>query len=438
MTVAAHDAGPMIRRDPRGAVIAGFAVIGLAVAGFACWAATAPLASAVIATAVVAVDGSRKQVQHLEGGIVREILVQDGELVAKDQILLRLDDTRAKATLGIVKNGLDAAQVLEVRLLAEREGTALLFPAALTMRAGDPTVAEMIRAQSRLFAARRESIEGQRSILGQRILQYEQEIRGLEAQLAARETQAALIEEELVGLRELLKKGLTERTKVLALEREAARLKGERGERISDIARSRNAIGGAQLELLQLDRTFQEKVAGDIRDAQAQIAELRERVAAAEQVLAHIEIRAPAAGTAVGLSAHTAGGVIKPGDTILEIVPENSRLIVEAQLQPTDIDNVAVGQDSEIRLTGLKQRTTPVLVGKVIYVSADRLTDPRSGSPYFVTRIDLPPEERARLGGIVVQPGMPAEATIRQRDRTALDYLLQPVTDAFAHAWRED
>jgi HlyD family type I secretion membrane fusion protein len=296
----------------------------------------------------------------------------------------------------------------------------------------------MMRAQAGLFVARRASIAGQQSILRQRIVQHEEEIRGLQAQLAARETQIGLIEEELVALRELLRKGLAERTKVLVLERDAARIKGERGERISDIARTRNAIGSAQLELLQLDRTFQEKVAVEIREVQTQIADLRERVGAAEQVLAHIDIRAPTAGTAVGLSTHTAGGVIKPGDTILEIVPEDSRLIVEAQLSPSDIDNVAVGQTAEIRLTGLKQRSTPTLGGRLDYVSADRLTEPRSGAPYFLARLDVGPAGIARMGPIVLQPGMPAEVMIRQRDRTALDYLLQPVTDAMARAWRED
>jgi membrane fusion protein, type I secretion system len=208
MVAPARREGGEIRRDPRAAVIAGFAVIGLAVAGFAGWAATAPLASAVIAPAVVAVDGSRKQIQHLEGGIVREILVRDGARVSKSQVLLRLDDTRAKATLGIVRSGLNAALVLEARLIAERAGTKLRFPRALTARAADAALAGMMRAQAQLVAARRASIDGQRAILRQRIVQFEQEIGGLKAQLGAREARIALIEQELVGLRDLLGKSL--------------------------------------------------------------------------------------------------------------------------------------------------------------------------------------------------------------------------------------
>lgn len=438
MAVANDDLRLALQLDPRGAIVTGFVVIGAAFAGFAGWAVTAPLASAVTASGVVAVDGSRKLVQHLEGGVVREILVRDGAMVEQDQVLLRLDPTRARATLAIQQGALDAALLLEARLIAERDGADLRFPEALAARSAEPTMTAMMRAQAGVFAARRASMEGQRSILRQRIMQHEEEIRGLQAQLAARETQVGLIEEELVALRGLLRKGLAERTKVLMLERDAARIKGERGERISDIARTRNAIGSAQIELLQLDRTFQEKVAAEIRDVQTQIADLRERVGAAEQVLAHIDIRAPVTGSAVGLSAHTVGGVIKPGDTILEIVPQDSRLIVEAQLSPGDIDNVVVGQTAEIRLTGLKQRTTPTLGGRLEYVSADRLTDPRSGAPYFLARIDAAPAEIARMGPIVLQPGMPADVMIRQRDRTALDYLLQPVTDAMARAWRED
>jgi HlyD family type I secretion membrane fusion protein len=427
-----------IRLDPRPAILAGLAVIGLAVAGLTGWAGTAPLASAVIAPAVVVIDGNRKKVQHLEGGIVREILVQDGAQVREDQLLLRLDETRARATLAILRGTLDTALVLEARLIAERDDTPLRFPGSLMARSADATLAEMMRAQSVLFAARRASLEGQQAILRQRIVQFGEEIRGLQAQQVALETQIALIEDELRGLHSLLAKGFTERTRVLALEREAARLKGARGERIADIARSRNAIGGTQLELMQLERTFREKVVGEIRDVQAQVADLRERVGAAEQTLAHIDIRAPATGTVVGLSAHTVGGVIKPGETILEIVPDGSRLILEAQLDPTDIDNVAVGQESEIRLIGLKQRTAPTLSGRTVYLSADRLTDNRTGQPYYIARIDVPEAERARLGGAALQAGMPAEVMIRQRDRTALDYLLQPIIDATAQAWRED
>jgi HlyD family type I secretion membrane fusion protein len=370
--------------------------------------------------------------------MVRDILVLDGALVARDELLLRLDDTSAKASFAIVRSALDAALVLEARLLAERDGTALRFPAALLARQSDARLAEMMRAQAGLFAARLDSMAGQQAILRQRIAQYGEEIAGLQAQQAAIEAQLALIQRELADLHGLLKQGLTERTRVLVLERDAARLRGERGGRIADIARSRNAIGGAQLELIQLDRTFREKVASDIRDVQAQIADLRERAGAAEQILAHIEIRAPVAGTVVGLSAHTVGGVIKPGDTILEIVPADDRLVFEAQLQPTDIDNVAIGNDSEVRLTGLKQRTTPTLNGRLIYLSADRLTDGRTGMPYCLARIDVSDTERALLAGATLRPGMPADVMIRQRERTALDYLLQPVSDAMARAWRED
>jgi HlyD family secretion protein/epimerase transport system membrane fusion protein len=296
----------------------------------------------------------------------------------------------------------------------------------------------MMQAQEVLFEARRASFQGQQSILRQRVAQYEQEITGLTAQQTALEQQIDLVEDELSGLRELLEKGIAPKTKVLALEREAARLRGSRGERIADIARAQVVIGGTKLEMLQAERTFRENVVKEIRDVQAQIADLQERLTAAKSTLDHIDIRAPATGTVVGLNAHTVGGVIKPGETILEIVPAAERLIIESQVQPADIDNATVGMETEVRLTAFKQRTTPMLIGRLVYVSADRLADPRSGAPYYLARVEVPDSELARIRPQVVQPGMPAEILIKKRARTALEYLVQPIADAMGRAWHED
>ena len=295
-----------------------------------------------------------------------------------------------------------------------------------------------MQAQKVLLEARRSSFQGQQSILQQRIVQYEQEISGLDAQKIALEKQMELVEDELEGLRELLAKGIAPKTKVLALEREAARLLGSRGERVAEIARAQVVIGGTKLEMLQAERTFRENVVKEIRDVQAQIADLQERFAVAKSTLDHIEIRAPVAGTVVGLNAHTVGGVIKPGETILEIVPGAERLIIEAQIQPADIDNTTPGMETDIRLTAFKQRTTPVLVGRLSYVSADRISDPRSGAAYYLARVEVPEQELDRIRPQVLQAGMPAEVLIKKRERTALEYLLQPVVDAMGRAWHED
>ena len=424
--------------DMRPAILGGVIVIALMLLGLLGWAATAPVASAVVAQGVVVVDGKRKEVQHLEGGIVQTIFVRDGAKVGTNQILLRLDEARARATLGVVQTALDAARVLEARLKSERDDANLSFPQDLMARGDETTLAEMMQAQKVLLDARRSSFQGQQSILRQRIVQNEQEISGLNAQKTAIEKQMELVEDELAGLRELLAKGIAPKTKVLALEREAARLLGSRGERIAEIARAQVVIGGTKLEMLQAERTFRENVVKEIRDVQTQIADLQERLAVAKSTLDHIEIRAPVAGTVVGLNAHTVGGVIKPGETILEIVPGAERLIIEAQIQPADIDNTTSGMETDIRLTAFKQRTTPVLTGRLIYVSADRITDQRSGGAYYLARVEVPEHELARIQPQVLQAGMPAEVLIKKRERTALDYLLQPIVDAMSHAWHED
>jgi HlyD family type I secretion membrane fusion protein len=431
------DASPWL--DLRASILGGTIVIGLVFGGLIGWAATAPLASAVIAPGAVVVEGKRKLIQHLEGGIVERILIEDGQQVAAGQLLLRLDETHARSTFGVLRTALDSARILEARLLAERDGAAELnLPSRLDERRGDPTVAEMMRAQQALFAARRTSLLGQQEILRQRIASSDKEITGLEAQQVSLEEQGGLAERELKGLRDLLNKGLAPLTKVLALEREAVRLKGSHGERIADIARAQIRVGETQLQILQADRAFSESVAKEVRDVQTQIADLEERLGAARGTLDHIDVRAPAAGIVVGLTAYTVGGVIKAGETIMEIVPGAQRLIVEAQVQPNDIDNVALGMDTDLRLSALKQRTTPTLRGRLVYVSADRLTDPRTGQPYYLARAEFAPGELSRIAPQVLQAGMPAEVKIKTRERTALAYLLQPMVDAMGRSWRED
>lgn len=424
--------------NARWAIGVGFATIAVTFGGVFGWAATAPIASAVIAPGLVAVEGKRKQVQHLEGGIVRHIAIADGERVAAGQLLMRLDDTRARASLGIVQAALDVARVLEARLIAERDGASIRFPNPLIARQDDPTLAQMMRAQQTLFEARRASLLGQQEILQQRVAQYEKEIAGLTAQQTALEQQIVFVEDELTGLRELFQKEIATKPKLLSLEREAARLNGSRGERIAAIARAQITIGGTRLEILQMERTFRESVAKEIRDVQAQIADLEERVIAAKSTLEYIEIRAPAAGIVVGLNAHTIGGVIKAGETVLEIVPDSERLVIEVQVLPNDINDVAVGLKTEVRLTSFKQRTTPTLQGNVTYVSADRLTDQRTGQPYYLARIALADGEVNLLAPLALQPGMPAEAMIKSRERTALEYLVQPLADTMARTWREN
>ncbi len=421
-------------------VIAGITVVTLTFAGFFGWAATAELSSAVIASGKVTVDSNRKAIQHMEGGIVKQILVRNGDAVERDALLVRLDETRAQASLVILKAKLDEAQANEARLMAERdEAETIVFPAELLARQDEPQLGDSLRGQQSLFAARRDTLQGEIRIYEERIGQVGEQIRGLRAQQEAKERQIALIGEELDGLRKLLEKGFAEKNKVLALEREAARLGGERGEHIAEIAAAKTSISQAELEILQLRKDSREKVELELRDLRTEVFDLRERVAASQFVLDNLEIRAPEDGVVVGLQVYAPGQVVQPGATILELVPVDDDLIVEARVLPFDVDSLALGLEADVMFTAFSQRTTPKLIGSVAYFSADRFEDERSGEAYYLARISIPEEEVARLGEErVLRPGMPADVMIKTGERTALDYLVQPLQDSITKAWREN
>lgn len=308
--------------DTRRPLLIGAVIIVVTFFGIGLWAATAPLDSAAIAPGFITVESNRRTIQHLEGGIVREILVQDGDRVKAGEVLLRLDDTRARAQMGILRADLDSQLAIEARLVAERDGLpAPRFSAELTERLDDPTVAAIVESQRALFAARGVALAGQRSILEQRIIQFGQQVDGLKALEASKAAQIKLIRDELKDLYGLLEQGYVTRPRVLALEREASRLEGERGDHVAAIARARQGAGEAQLQIYQLEKGRQEEVARELRDVRARITELRERIVAAADVLQRIDIVAPVSGTVMDLAIHTAGGVVAPGASIMDIVP---------------------------------------------------------------------------------------------------------------------
>lgn len=429
---------PEFKRSARKAILAGVCVAALTFGGLGTWAASADLASAVLAPGTFVVEGDRKLVQHLEGGVVSQLFVKDGDSVEAGQLLLSLDATQVRASLGVLRANLDAALAERARLVAEREEkAAVVFPDALIERGEDPGVQETVTGQNRLFEARLAAFEGRVEVLRQRIAQLKEEITGIEAQQRSKTRQVALIGEELAGLQELFAKGLTEKPRILALQRDQARLEGERGEHLAAIARAKKAIGETELEILQSTLQRQEEISTSLREVQTRILDLSERIAAARDRVDKIELRAPTAGVVVSLAITTEGAVLQPGETVLEIVPHDTRLVIEAKLRPDDIDSVAVGQTARLRLTALVQRTTPTLTGRVIYVSADRLEEQRSGEPYFLALVALDPNQIARLEGQPVLPGMPAEVMVETGARTALDYLVQPISDTLAKAWRE-
>lgn len=430
--------------DPRPAIVLGIATIALVFCGFGTWAAWAPISSAAIAPGFVTVDGNRKKVQHLDGGIVKELRVRDGAEVQPGDVLVRLDEVQPQATLAMLQGSYDAARALEARLLAENARLARIdYAADLLARAAEPKVAEILRVQDEQFQARRSSLEGASAILHKRIAQLSAHVGGLQAQHKAKAQQLALLDDELTSARQLFEQGYFTRPRLSELERQRAELEGDRSEHVSEIARAKTTIGETEIQILQLQKDFREKVVDEMQSVRNQVADLEQKVAAARHVLDNVEIRAPAQGVVVGMGVHTVGGVIRPGDTLLEIVPRGNRLIIEAQVQPVDIDSIRIGQQADIRLTAFKAWATPTLVGDVVYVSADRFVAPRTDplqpeQAHFQARIAVTDEQLARLGQRKLYPGMPAEVMIRTGERTTLQYLAQPFLDRIERAWRED
>ena len=426
------------KENPRPYLALGLLLVLLLLGGLGAWALSARLDGAVIATGKVAVQSSHKTVQHLEGGIVGELLVKEGDLVERGQLLIRLDDTLDRASHGIVTGQLDGLQARAARLAAERDGAAeIAFPEALLARAAEPNVAKSLAGEEALFQARRATREGAVSLLKQRIARFGEEIAGLAAQGRSKKRQIALLEEELAGLRKLYEKGYAPITRILALERQAEALAGERAAHRADIARAKNGIGETELQLAQAENDHREAVTTELRAVEAEIHGLVERKVAVEARLKRVEIRAAESGRILNMTAKTVGGVIRAGDPILDIVPQGEALVVEAQIPVADIDKVARGLQSVVRLSALDQANTPEVAGVVESVSADRVLDEQSQEPHFLARIRLSAAD-PRLGGdLELVPGMPAEVFIQTGERQALSYFLKPLTDRLARSFKE-
>lgn len=426
-------------RQMRRVVLTGLLVIGLSFGGALAWSSLVPLASAVVASGAVKVDSSRKKIQHQDGGVVETILVQDGARVRVGDVLVRMDATRAGAAHGVVQAGQDLTMATNARLQAERDGlAAVVFPAELLERARqDPQVMQTLKAQESLFSARRSARAGELSILDQQISALRSEITGLESQRSAKDEQLLSLETDLKSLRELDASGMVEKTRLRAMERDSVRLRGERDELSARMAGARTAISEKELKKFQVRKAFQEEVAAELKGAQAERMELQERESTTRRTLDLTELRAPVDGTVTDLRVHTAGGVISPGEVLMEIVPDADKLVIEARVQPSDIDRVSTGQATGIKLHAFNQRVMPELNGQVSYVSADAVTDPRSELSFFLVRVDVPAAELQRLGDARVMPGMQADLFIRTGERTFLAYLLEPLKDSFSKAWKE-
>lgn len=417
----------------------GGAVVAVFVGGFGVWAATAPLESAAIAPGVIGVSGERKTVQHLEGGIVEEIRVADGETVEAGQPLILLDDTQARAALALLEAQRLSAAALTARLEAERDGRpAIRWPAALRDAAGaDGEAAAVLVTQERIFEARATSLANQTAILERRIEQLREESAGLAGETAAQDRRLELLEEEIAGVRELVARGLEPRPRLLEMERAETEIVGARVRNRAQAARIEQTIGETELQIIELGNARQAEVAAELREVETRLSDLRERLAAARDVAARTRVTAPVAGTVLDLRVFTRGGVIGPGQPLMEIVPAEDRLVIEARVAPTDIEVVAVGLEAQVRLTAFSQIGAPRLAGRVVRVSADRLGDPRTGAAWYETRVALDPDQPG-LDGLALVPGMPAEVMIVTGARTPLDYLLKPIVDSVGRALREE
>lgn len=427
------------QRSLRRSLLGGAAVAFLLAFGVGGWATTTQLAGAVIAPGSLVVDTNVKKVQHPTGGIVGELRVREGDRVKAGDVVIRLDDTQTRANLAIVVKTLDELAARQARNEGERDGAKkVTFPADLLARMQDPEVARVVHGEQKLFEIRRSAREGQTAQLRERVSQLEEQIQGLNDQVMAKKRELAFISDELKGVRELWQKKLVQIQRLTALERDGARIEGERGALVSSIAQTRGKITETELQILQITQDLGTEVGKELAEIRSKTSELIEKRVAAEDLLRRVDIRAPLDGTVHQLAVHTVGGVISSqGEPIMLIVPEADALTVEAKIAPQDIDQVRIGQRAVLRFSAFNHRTTPELNGEVSRISADVSQEQRTGATYYTIRIKVPEAQLTRLGELKLVPGMPVDSFVQTGDRTVISYLTKPLTDQIAKAWRE-
>ncbi|CAN5172888.1 HlyD family type I secretion periplasmic adaptor subunit [soil metagenome] len=418
--------------------IIGYLGILVAVGGVTSWSAFASIHGAVIAPSVMMVESYSKKIQHKEGGIIKEIKVADGDVVEQGQELIILDDTETRSELGIIDAMMIELLTKRARLDAERDDVdVMLIPEEVLARKDEPDVARVLSGQQKLFETRRAGVKGKKQQLQEQIGQLNEQIRGLIAQQESTVKQIDFINDELKGLRDLQKKGLVPLTRVLAMEREGARLEGQRGELVATKARAEGQIGEIKIQIIQVDEESRTQTLTEMRDVESRLSELQERRLASREKLSRTSIRSPIKGDVYQLSVHTIGGVIAPGEGLMLIVPEADELVLQAQVSPHDVDQVHAGQKANVRFPALNARRTPEISAEVIQVSADVSRVDASSPPFYGVRLRIPPGELAKLGDQKLKPGMPAEAFIQTTERSPLSYFLKPLIDQVAHTFRE-
>src|SRR6266566_441543 len=432
--ISAGDEAPSdsIRR----VALAGWLIIALFFGGIGSWAATAPLNGAVVGNAVVKVDGNRKSVQHLDGGIVKELRIKEGDKVGAGDTLIVLDETQARAEYDILSQQYVVLRATEARLLTELDhGSELVMPE--DRKTQDSYFKSVWNGQISQFESRRAAIEGQRSVIREKINQLGSQIVGAQAQVKSFTDQITSVRAEAENIKPLVERGLIARPRILQLERSAFGLEGQIADANANIAKARQAIAEQQQQMAQLDNDRMADITKDLRDTQAKMLEVLPKSMNAKAVLGRMEIRAPYSGRVVALTVFSVGGVIQRGEKILDIVPDQDLLTIEAQIAVEDISDIKPNMRAEVHLTAYKQRIVPIIHGDVIQVSADRLTDPKTNNPYYVAFVRVDEDELAAMPNIKLYPGMPATVMIPTIQRTAFDYLVGPLVMSFNHSFRQ-
>lgn len=415
----------------------GYAAVMILIAVFGGWSIFAPLSGASIAPGVVSPDGSRKTVEHLEGGIVRLIHVKEGDLVTAGSALFTLENIQATARFREIRERYLHLRAIEARLLAERRGVdQVIFPDEL-VQAPDNEAALAMEGQAALFTSRRNTLHGSIDILERRIQQLQEQNNGLDDSIISKNLQTDLISEEIAGVQQLYDSGLVKYPRLLALKRANAEIASETAVSRARIAENRERIGETEIQLLTLHEQSQERSNAELADVQRQLAELSSQLPSRQDVLARTVIRAPIDGTVMNVHVTTESGVVRPGEALLEIVPVNSVLVIDAKIRPTDIERVQAGMEARVILSAYRQRKLPLIHGVLRSISADRLEEDRTGEPYYLAKVDVNPEDLDGLEGVSMVPGMPAEIMILDGEQSLLNYLLDPFLGSFDRSFRE-
>jgi len=413
--------------------------IGILFGVFGVWAALAPLSSAALAPGVVKVDTNRKTIQHPEGGIIRDILARDGDVVKKDQVLLRMDSLDAETDRDAMRAQLDALVAQESRLIAERDYVqSVSFPQHLLARSAISGIQEILDGQRKIFVDHRRALNDQVNIWVQRREQYRAQIAAVDAQIKSLGEQILLLEEQINDQKYLLAKGLSLKPKLLELQRQVAAAKGEIESNKGKSLSLKEQMTEADVQIAGIRSTQAKSVSEELRDVQVKRADAAEKLRKFEARAGRTEVVAPQDGTILNMRYFTTGGVVPPGGPILDLVPSGDKMVFEVKVQPLDIDVVRPGLPAAVRLIAYKQRLTPVLEGIVSWVSADAATDDKSNATYFLARIEVNATELRRVPRVKLYPGMPIDVSIVTGERTLLAYVVQPLTDSFAKAFRED